>query len=260
MKIKVFLILILLILGLRNISHSTDYVANNVGNWNNPNCWTPAGIPGANDNVTISNSYAITLSADASCNNLTLNSTNGTLVTIGNYTLEVFGTIVGPSTTFGNSIITTATGKIKFSGNSRALFGSNWNATPKFNCDIALNVNQTGTTSTSVKFTNLTVTSGIFQVGSTVTTQDLRIDGSGSNGTGDLTVNSGAALIVSARCGTRSTTTSTYCGNINIFGTLTIQGAMLSGNSINIKNGGKLIINKSTATGLDLESHEQLHV
>ena len=227
------------------------FQSNATGSWNNASSWTllsgsdADGIPDANDVVTIQSSHTITLTANAFVQNITLNGTSGTRLAIGNFTLDVNGTLDGPSTVWSNSIVTTGTGELKFSGNSRALFGSNWNASPaNWRVEVALNSGQTGTASTNVKVGDLKVTSGTFSVGSAGNYKELRAD-KGFDLTGSITIASGATLITD-RCGERTSTSGTYCGSVTINGTLEVHGAYLSGFIISVNNGGRLIIAKST--------------
>ncbi len=57
------------------------------GNWNTPGTWTPSGVPGSTDNVTILNGHTVTVDVTADILSLTINS-GGTL-TSGNYTLKI---------------------------------------------------------------------------------------------------------------------------------------------------------------------------
>ncbi|NMB71878.1 MAG: hypothetical protein GYA22_07005, partial [Bacteroidales bacterium] len=52
---------------------ATDYTSVSSGNWNDAAVWSPSGIPGLADNVTIATGHTITLTDARSCNNLTIN-------------------------------------------------------------------------------------------------------------------------------------------------------------------------------------------
>lgn len=227
----------------------TDITAAGSGNWNSTSTWVGNTVPGAGDNVTIPNGFTIALTADAACNNLTLQTISVNNIAIGNYVLQVSGTLNGPNTNFTNPIITTGTGRLSFIGTGRALFGTQWAAShPDWRCEIALNAGETGTASTNVKFGYLIITSGTFQVGTASATKDLRIDGTGNN-TGTISIASGATLIVTGICGARSSTATTYCGAVDVNGTLIVQGSRLNG-VISINNGGKIVIKKISTTAL----------
>ena len=59
---------------------ATDYTSAGSGSWSNSSTWSPAGVPGAGDNVTIASGNTVTIDQDVEINNLTI---NGSLV-IGN--------------------------------------------------------------------------------------------------------------------------------------------------------------------------------
>ncbi|NVO10091.1 MAG: T9SS type A sorting domain-containing protein [Bacteroidales bacterium] len=222
--------------------------------WTTGTTWAVGGttFPGAGDDVVIPSAYTVTLSANAACKNLTLQGLSGTRLSIGNFTLTVNGTLTGPNTTFSNNLITTGTGKLSFVGNSRTLF-NNWsNAyTTGWRCEIALNTGATGASSSNVKFGDLIVTTGTFNL-TNGTPHDLRIDG-GSDGTGTVSIATNATLVVTGIMGVRNATPTTYCGAINVNGTLTVQGTRLNG-TIYVNSGGVLLI-KRLSNGSDLASN-----
>lgn len=53
-KLVLFILLII-----SNICYSINYISNASGDWSTPSIWTPNGIPGSGDNVTITNSVTI---------------------------------------------------------------------------------------------------------------------------------------------------------------------------------------------------------
>lgn len=55
-------------------------ISNTSGNWSNASIWTPNGVPGPGDNVTISNGHVVSINSDASCNALTVG--NGAATTL----------------------------------------------------------------------------------------------------------------------------------------------------------------------------------
>ncbi|HMC86372.1 MAG TPA: hypothetical protein VKI61_12650, partial [Chitinophagaceae bacterium] len=84
--------------------------------WNTPANWSPAGIPGSADNVTIvTGSNTCLLNANASINNITV--TSGTL-DLGTFAL----TVAGPVATFTTG--TVQNGTINVSGATTTLFGN----------------------------------------------------------------------------------------------------------------------------------------
>lgn len=222
------------------------------GNWSVAGTWTLGsgsdadGIPDADDDVTIAASQTVTLTANAACNNLTLNGTSGTRLAITSFVIDVNGSLTGPNTNFTNSVITTTSGRLKFVGGSRALFSSTWAAAPaSWRVEVALTSGATGTASTNVKMGELIISSGTFDC-----TNEIRIDG-GSNGTGSVTVASPGTLIARNRLGERTGSSGTYCGTIDVFGTLEFRnGSFLSGQTINIRNAATLRINRSVSTAI----------
>jgi len=83
-----------------------------VGNWNTAGSWTPAGVPTSSDNVTIRNGHVITINSDATCNDLTVGSTGGTLI-IGNNNNS-------RAITIGGNVSVTNTGNFSVSAASNA--------------------------------------------------------------------------------------------------------------------------------------------
>ena len=65
-----------------------DYIWNtgSTGNWNADGNWSPTGVPGLGDNVTIdlSGTYSVNLNGTQSANNVTLNSATATVNAFGN--------------------------------------------------------------------------------------------------------------------------------------------------------------------------------
>ncbi len=244
------------------------------GNWNTISTWLLLsgtdsdmdGLPDANDTVVIRTADQVTLVSNVGCVNLTiLNS--GTPVfpnlAIGDFVLQLSGTLNGPNTTYKSNIISCGTGRVKFVGISRPLFGSNWNgyAPDNWRVEIALNPGSTGTSIRSVKVGDLIISSGNFIIGTAATYNflDLKIDKGAAlgNNNGSLYIAPGCKLAC-MRCGQRTgdtvfatvtyPDTSTFCQIIDIYGELEIHGLYLSGNNINIQAGGKLSIARSNAT------------
>lgn len=52
--------------------HATNYTSIGNGDWSSPGSWSPAGIPGVNDNVII-NGHSLQIAAGTSCRSLTFN-------------------------------------------------------------------------------------------------------------------------------------------------------------------------------------------
>lgn len=190
------------------------------GNWNEASSWTLSsgsdadGIPDANDNVIIATGNKIILTADAECNDITFQGASaGNKLAIGNFMLTVSGTLNADVTNISGALITTGTGRLKFIGTTRALFGSNWGANPSgWRFEVALNTNETGSASTNVKGGEIIISSGTFSAQGTYLCPD-----NGSANTGNLIIESGAVL--NCKNLSRSTASGTA------FGTLTMNGS-----------------------------------
>ncbi len=133
---------------------ATDYTTSG-GNWNVKTTWSPSGIPGATDNVTISG--IVSLKGDESVNNITINS--GTL-DIGGNTLTINGSVSGTGTITGSStsiLIISGTGilgTLYFTSGSEQLSSLVLNRTSG---DITLGTN--------LVVSSLTLTNGVLSTG-----------------------------------------------------------------------------------------------
>jgi Secretion system C-terminal sorting domain len=217
-----------------------DYTSAATGNWNVAANWSPAGIPGAGDNVTVT-THTITLTQNETCNNITLNGTSGTRLAMVTYTLTATGTLSGSTSSPSITLISNTTGRLTFTGVSRALFAASplWGGnTQTWRCEIALDAGATGTSSTAVKMGDLIVTSGTFDAGS-----DIRID-KGADNNGTISVAAGAKILARGWCGSRTGTASTFCASVTIDGELEMRGNNLNGNTVTI-NG---ILRRSSST------------
>ncbi len=137
---KSFLLLVILFVFIQSARSQTSYTWNGSTStsWTTSTNWTPNGVPGATDNVTIvTGSNNCLLSAAATINNITL--TSGTL-NLGGATLTVNGT----TATFTAGVVTNGT--LTVTGATTTTFG---NGTVNMNC--AVNV-----TSATLTFRNTT--------------------------------------------------------------------------------------------------------
>lgn len=118
---------------------ATDYIWNtaSTGNWNADGNWTPTGIPGAGDNVTIdlAGTYTVNLNGAQSANNVTLDAASATVDAFGNnfnlggtMTLSAGNWVMGgflgtPVTLTGGTITRGAsdTGKLTVMGDLRLM-------------------------------------------------------------------------------------------------------------------------------------------
>ncbi len=235
---------------------ATDYTSTGTGDWNNAATWSPSGVPGAGDNVTILATHTITLTADAACNNLTITVPNG-LLQAGSFTLQINGILAATGTSApGNIISTSGGGIVKFVGAGRALFGTWGPFGINWRCEVALNNGQTGTSGSATHlFGYLKISSGTFDCSG-----ELRINASGGNGAGSIDISSGATLIARNNV-TKSTTAGSYFGAINVDGTLEIvnnaNGQFINVLNVLVNDGGTLKITGNVNSSLSSNSTPQ---
>jgi hypothetical protein len=104
--------------------YSIDYVSASSGDWDDPNSWTPVGVPTSVSNVTINAGHIIDIDAAApTCKNLIVNgtinwSTVTTLNVRGNYSLLVGGSETGVA------------GRLQLSGNSSNVYTCTGTSSP----------------------------------------------------------------------------------------------------------------------------------
>ncbi|MEO0081955.1 MAG: T9SS type A sorting domain-containing protein [candidate division WOR-3 bacterium] len=91
-----------------------NYVSNQNGSWGTSTIWTPQGIPGASDNVTVN--HNVTVDADRACLNITIGGT-GTLTCAGAYVLTVYGDWTN------NGATNLTNGVVTFAGTAPASIG-----------------------------------------------------------------------------------------------------------------------------------------
>ncbi|MEO0079750.1 MAG: CARDB domain-containing protein, partial [candidate division WOR-3 bacterium] len=148
---------------------AVDYTSAQNGNWGDTMTWSPRGIPGATDNVTIN--HNVTVDANQSCNNITIG-TSGTLTCSGAYTL----TVNGNWTNNGSTNLTNGT--VTFAGSSATTIGGN-NATTFYQVTIAKNALATTVTmNRAVTVSANTTTALQINTGTLVTNgQNLTVNG-----------------------------------------------------------------------------------
>lgn len=170
----------LFFLFLLSVQSQTTYTWNGSAssNWNTSSNWTPTGIPGPSDNVTIvSASNTCTLSADQMINNFTLSS--GTM-DLGGHTI----TIAGTTAAFNSGTI--QNGALDVSGAVTTTFG-----TGAVTMDCAVNITSAGITIRNTTFQN---TVNITKTG---TGNDASYGGNIFNGTTVIT-NAGSGYLLLA--------------------------------------------------------------
>ena len=106
-------------------SYAASYIwtGPNGGNWQTAAHWSPTGIPGINDNVTIPSYKTVSITSDAFAK--TVNIQNG-LVELENATLEVETLVcIGVGSINGTGLSGNGTGTLKFTGSASFSTGSN---------------------------------------------------------------------------------------------------------------------------------------
>ncbi len=219
-----------------------DYRSLKTGTWTDLSSWetyngvtweAPSQSPCSTNNIIIRSSDTITVDADGSCKNATFLGANyGTRLDIDNYTLAVYGALNADGVTLNDYLIRCSSGRLKFVGGQRSLFGENWGAYgTRWRMEVALNPGDTGKSSKNIKASDIIISSGVFWGG------DVRPD-SGTASTGTLSIASGATLI--ARNVSRTSTATAPCHKITVNGILALTGSSVSGDSILINNGAYL--------------------
>jgi hypothetical protein len=219
-----------------------DYRSLKTGTWTDLSSWetyngtvwgSASQPPCSTNNIIIRSSDTITVDADGSCKNATFLGANyGTRLDIDNYTLAVHGTLNADGVTLNDYLIRCNSGRLKFVGGARALFGENWGAYgTRWRMELALASGDTGTSSKNIKAADVIISSGVFRGG------DVRAD-SGLVSTGTLSVASGASLI--ARNISRTSSGSATCRRIAVDGILELYGSNIAGDSILVNNGAVL--------------------
>jgi hypothetical protein len=74
---------------------ATNYTSIISGNWSSSSTWSPTGVPGSGDNVTIATS--VTVNGNDNVNNITINGSQALTVS-GSNTLTVYGTFINNGT------------------------------------------------------------------------------------------------------------------------------------------------------------------
>ena len=228
---KIALLLFVLLGTNASFVHAINYQSNGSGNWNNSSTWSPSGIPTMSDNVTIRNGDVVTLTANASCNNITITGTESCLLCLcgcdpselrlGAFTLSTGGSFTN------NATFVAGTGTVMFTG-AGTINGSSDISFYR----LTINTSAAITLIKSISISNrLTMTDGIFNTG----TNTL-------SGAGGITATGGTLKIAKTGVAVPELT-----------GTYTISGGTLSlnGNGNQTIKGGtyyKIALEESTGT------------
>jgi hypothetical protein len=222
--------------------------------WNNATNWTPNGIPGSTDNITIvSGANSCVLNANASVTNIIMSS--GTL-DLGGFTLNATGNATFTSGTINNGILNVSSS----TGNTATLGNTNYGVSLALNITagaISVNggtyngpaaLNQTGTVQTTgtggATFNdNLTITNS--------GTNNFRINGNCTyNGTTTFNNSGGGYFLPELNSG------STYNGNLTLNNTSTAQHIRMCflGNSV---FNGNISVNNNSGNSIGIVFCEQ---
>ncbi len=226
-----------------------DFQSKLDGNWSSMATWdqwnggswvAAAALPTSSSTVYLSGGDTVTVDASGACKNLIMyNAGNGMRLTLNAAcTLSVAGTL-SSADNLPSAALIKGEGLVRFTGGSRALFGSTWAANPPgWRFEVSLDPGAVGTTSSGIKAGQITVSSGTFVVG-TSPNNDLRPD-SGAAGTGSVRVANGATLTVLGSI-SRTSTATAPCALVDVNGVLRLAGRNISATNININNSGKLV-------------------
>ncbi|MBS1731194.1 MAG: T9SS type A sorting domain-containing protein [Bacteroidetes bacterium] len=242
---KIILLAVLFFMG-EFIFAQANFTTFSSGNWNNPAVWNITSgtdadnIPDADDNVTILDGNTITVTDNQAVNSLTLQGLTATALNVNGATLNIYGTLSGPSSNFTNDILrTNASGLIKFVGGSRSLFGlwsyGSTTAAWLWRMEVALDDGATGTGG-ALRASFLHFSSGIFSV------SEMRCDSTFTDGTGTIIIDKGATVRFSSAIGTRFPFFNgpSWCRSITVNGVLqsTSQGYI---GGLNVYVSGKIL-------------------
>lgn len=253
MKAKGIILVLLFICGTFALSAATagDYRSNGTGIWSNLATWKvyngavwndATAIPSSTTDVYIQTGHTVTLTAHSSCNSLSIakgnasaNNSNGKLALAAydlnlNGNLRVFwasmGTIPGVTSTVTNMLITSTGGDLRVVGSTRSLLMGTWDGTFTSTTSLFPIVFDPGAGVTisigsTLRAQSWTIASGTVDMAATAF---IHVD-NGTNNQGDVTVDSGALLILngsgSAEAKNLITRSSTKKG-----GTLTVDGTL----------------------------------
>jgi len=172
---KRFSILLLLIVPL--LVKGTSYTSvGGGGNWSNSATWSPAGVPGSGDNVTIAS--AVTVNANESVNSITINSSQ--TLTVNNIIFSIYGNLTN------NGTLTPNSSTIKFLGTSNQTITG---ATTFY----SLTINPSVSTDTVFLASAITV-NGVFTI--TTGVFDCQISQVTGNATFNFTMASSTVLVL----------------------------------------------------------------
>jgi hypothetical protein len=251
------------------------------GNWSNAGTWSPAGVPSAGDNVTISGANIVSINVGAQCNNLTISGTlryNGnsprvltanndiTINAGGNFnvnttsnathSLSISGNLINNGTldfaTDGNSLCRTTF--LKTTGNQTLSGTGTTNNFYTINCNVGKSFTNTLdiTSSNFTVPTNfLTLTNGTFKLSTTNASNITPFTGVTTIGqTCGLWLNSANSTISNGADITLTGKITVSDGTLNI-GNAANEDLLSSGGTFSITGGVTNIAGKYYSTGIN---------
>jgi hypothetical protein len=231
-------------------ARATNYTSTGSGNWSSSSTWSPSGVPGSNDNVTVAHGNTVTVNGNYTCKNLTIGDATSGATTVNvstGYTLTITGACsINPSNlnntytlnagagtvavagtyamgTSGTNIIEAGTGTLTFTPAVTIAYASQ-----------AIKLTAAGTINFKSSFTDnynkLTPYSGCtvnFSGNYTVSTTDASWSGGTAifSGSGTITANSNLTLYNLQTAASASTTLASASGNVIITNAVTLSSA-----------------------------------
>lgn len=142
-------------------------ISNSTGSWSNAAIWTPAGVPTAADNVTISNGNTVTIDMNAQCNSLTVGTGAAATLEFGTTTARTLtvnaNVVINANATFNVNTASTVThtfvtkGDITNNGTLNFATGANSLCNSSFVKDGHQSISGTGVT---LKFNKMALSMG----------------------------------------------------------------------------------------------------
>lgn len=150
--------ILLLLVGMLTSGRAIDYVSIQNGTWRTATTWSPSGVPGAGDNVSIL--HRVVVDSTAGVNNININP-GGKLVNVA-CTLKVYGnwTNNGADSMPNSTTIMTGTSPASIGGTTTTNFFRLWIIKPDSSVRVILNrgVNVTGTGTATLNIKKGTLT------------------------------------------------------------------------------------------------------
>ncbi len=260
-------------MAVQSVSGAASYSSAGNGNWNTPTTWTPNGVPGTSDTVTVASGHTITVTVDAFASSITMSapSANNAININSGIKLTVSGAITMNMPSAGVITQTIAVGAGTLKAASISIPGS---GTASRFCTVSVSTGIVEVTG-NISFSGTAAQARLISTGSST----IKVGGNlGSGGTlttsntGTIQFNGGSAQtigtyttynavnIANTSGGVTFTGTTTMVALTVEAGTLDIRGVTTTVNTTTyVKNGGTLTFstsNTGTKTFIGLVSIE----